>query len=237
MLLVLGMWFESESSMAQIIGEANVGNDVRTTDISLGSIEAGVSTHNLTPSSTNNSSKYKFSIDRPGLAIVVYQDNVLFSFDYSNGRLDDGKKVTFLNVGAKIDFPVILTETKGFAPQIPFSIITNFMLANGSGLSSDDQLSLSTIGVGTGLGLQYSTKRYIFVVKAEAFIAFATQSFTAESGSSNGFTANVAFQYPKVFGKIGLAISYRFNYIDTNLGDNRYDYRLKTNAITAGITF
>jgi hypothetical protein len=237
LLLLIGMLFQSRTGDAQVLGEANVGDDVGSADIFLSSIEAGVSFNTLSPSSSNKSDRYKFKVDRTGLAVTLHQDNVLFYFDYSSGKLDDGKKVALFNAGAKIDFPVVLTDSRGFALQVPISLFTDFLLTDASGLKSDDELALSSVGIASGLGVQHSTKRYILAVKAEAFIAFATQSFTTASGSSSGFMVDAAFQYPKVFGRIGVAVSYRFLYLDTNLGEDRFDYLLQTNAITAGITF
>ncbi|NTV46334.1 MAG: hypothetical protein HGB11_07390 [Chlorobiales bacterium] len=237
LLLITGMLFQAGNGYAQILGEANVGDDVNVSDIFLRSIEAGISFNDLSPRSSNKTDRYKFEVDRPGFAVTFHQDEVLLYFHYSSGKLDDGKKVTFFNAGAKVDFPIKLADSRGFAVQVPVSLFTDFLITDASGLKSDDELALSSVGIGSGLGFQHSTKRYIVVLKAEAFIAFATQSFTAASGSSSGFMVNAAFQYPRLFNKIGLAISYRFHYIDTNLGENRFDYLLQTNAITAGITF
>ncbi|WP_041468253.1 hypothetical protein [Chloroherpeton thalassium] len=220
---------------AQIIGEVSADIDEPERPLPLRSIEFGVSGTDFSPRHANSLSE-AFVIDRNSFAINLYQEQLLFYFDYSRGKIS-GETTTFLNGGVRIDFPLFETTNSAFSPIIPISLVTDFILVSVPDNVEKDNLSISSIGIGGGAGFCSSFGKATFLVKAVPFIAFATQAFSANSGSSKGFTINTLFQFARVFGDYGLALSYRYKHISTSFNNSRYDYLLKSHALTLGVSF
>jgi len=220
---------------AQIIGEVSEDFDQPQRPVPLRSIEFGVSGTDFSPRHTQLPDE-AFFLDRNSLAITMYQEELLFFFDYSRGKIS-GETTTFLNAGLRLDFPLFEHKNGAFSPLLPISLITDFILVSVPDKAERDNLSISSIGIGGGAGFRSTVGKATLMAKAVPFIAFATQAFSANSGSSKGVSINTALRFARVFGNYGLALSYRYKYISTSFNKSRYDYLLKSHTLTTGLSF
>ena len=223
---------------AQILGESS---GVRPKDdafvpLTLRSFEVGGSQARFTPSAGNDG-EMQYFLNRPLLSFLLRQDNSLLFFDYSNRKVD-GEEVGLNAFGAKFDFEFLLADYRqAFKPMIAISIIADLIQADRRGNVERDNPRLTSLCLGGGGGLNYSTRSMIFVAKGEVFVGFGTQGFSAAAGTARGFLIDAALQFPKLIGSYGLALSYRLRYTISDYSENRYDYLFNINSLTAGISF
>lgn len=227
------------NSMAQILGE--LSQEPRPKDdvfvpLVLRSFEVGGSQARFSPSA-GNTGELQYFLNRPLLSFLLRQDNSLLFFDYSNRKVD-GEDVGLNAFGAKFDFEFLLADyRKSFKPMIAISIIADLIQADRRGNVERDNPRLTSLAIGGGGGFNFSTRRTIFVVKGEAFIGFGTQGFSAAAGTARGFLIDAAWQFPKLIGSYGIALSYRMRYTISDYSEDRYDYLFNINTFTAGISF
>ncbi|MBC8044094.1 MAG: hypothetical protein IAF08_11710 [Rhizobacter sp.] len=224
------------SSSAQVIGGADFSPVAGggPAELSLRSVELGVSFANLRPASDNLADN-RFLVSRSSFAATLHQEGVLIYFDYSNGAID-GRTTSLFSAGARFDFDLPLSRAT-FRPLVPIAVLTDVTVARGENLAERANLAFSSFGVAGGLGAQFSTRQFIVVAKALAFIAFTTQNFSAFTGTGSGGFVDVAVQYPRLFGGFGLAASYRLRYTATGYSQLEYNYGFAVNSFTLGIAF
>ncbi|MDW8436938.1 MAG: hypothetical protein RMM16_02740 [Chloroherpetonaceae bacterium] len=236
-LFFVGLLLVGETR-AQIIGESS-GERVREGEFeppTLRSFEIGLSQARFSPS-TENDGEVKYFLNRPLLSFLFRQDNSLLYFDYSNRKVD-GKSVGLNAFGAKFDFEFFLADYRQrLKPLIAISIVADLIQADRQDNIERDNPRLTSLALGGGGGFNVSTRAFILAAKAEAFVGFGTQGFSAAAGSAKGFLIDVAVQVPRLFGSYGFAFSYRLRHAISDYSENRYDYLFNINAFTAGIAF
>ncbi|MFN3345426.1 MAG: hypothetical protein ACK4XY_11160 [Chloroherpetonaceae bacterium] len=223
---------------AQILGESSEPRPKQEAfvPLTLRSFEVGGSQARFTPSAGNDG-EVQYFLNRPLLSFLLRQDNSLLFFDYSNRRVD-GEEVGLNAFGAKFDFEFLLADYRqAFKPMIAISIIADLIQADRRGNVARDNPRLTSLCIGGGGGINYSTRSMIFVAKGEAFVGFGTQGFSAVAGNTRGFLIDAALQFPKLIGSYGVAFSYRLRYTISDYSENRYDYLFNINSFTAGISF
>ncbi len=225
-------------SSAQILGESSemVPKDDASEPIVLRSFEVGGSQARFTPSASNYGA-IKYFLHRPLLSFLLRQDNSLLFFDYSNRKVDDAE-VGLIAFGAKFDFEFLLTDYRNrFKPMIALSIIADLIQADRRGNVERDNPRLTSLCIGGGGGFNSSSRDMIFVIKAEVYVGFGTQGFSAVTGTARGFLIDAALQFPKLFGAYGIAFSYRLRQTISDYSENQYDYLFNIHSFTAGIAF
>lgn len=242
LFFILLIFISAARTSAQVIGESSSERIDRTgfAEPTLRSVEAGISFMRLSPLSSNEYTGYRFTLSRPGLAVSLNQDGALIYLDYSNGDITTDtvtRGVSMLTAGVKFSIDLETNRQSSLRLLVPLAVLTDFVLASASNVSTRDNLSLSSIGVAGGLGVKFVTRRLIAVARAQAFIAFCNQGFSAITGTASGYYADATFEYPRLFGTIGFAATYRLKYAIHSLGENQFNYNAVNNALTLGITF
>ncbi|MDW8019973.1 MAG: hypothetical protein RMI34_07850 [Chloroherpetonaceae bacterium] len=231
--------------LAQVLGEASA-EDVRERprELSLRSIEVGLTPYSSLQPLANNTAALPFSIQRATLSALVRLDNTLLYVDYSRGNIPNfPEAVTLISGGAKFnfDFPLVPPAFNTIRPLIAFTTVADLVSATTTPspqTAGTSNLNLATVGVGAGLGTAYQAQTWIGELKAEAFIAIASQGFSPVVGVATGLIGDVAFQYPYLFGNLGFAASYRFRTTSANFASNtQYSYAFLAHTLTVGITF
>jgi len=213
-----------------------VPKDDASEPIVLRSFEVGGSQARFTPSASNYGA-IKYFLHRPLLSFLLRQDNSLLFFDYSNRKVDDAE-VGLIAFGAKFDFEFLLTDYRNrFKPMIALSIIADLIQADRRGNVERDNPRLTSLCIGGGGGFNSSSRDMIFVIKAEVYLGFGTQGFSAVTGTARGFLIDAALQFPKLFGAYGIAFSYRLRQTISDYSENQYDYLFNIHSFTAGIAF
>lgn len=231
-------WLFAGTLPAQIIGESSGerSRDDAPAPFSLRSFELGLSQARFSPSAENDG-EVKYFLHRPLLSFLFRQDNALLYFDYSNRKVD-GEDVGLNAFGAKFDLELFIGDERQRAkPMVAISLIADLIQADRRGNIERDNPRLTSLAFGGGGGVNVSTRNLIFVAKAEAFVGFGTQGFSAAAGSARGFLIDVALQFPRLLGSYGLALSYRLRQSISDYSESRYDYLFNINSLTAGIAF
>lgn len=236
-LLSLCLSFLSSSiGFAQIMGQESSEEPVLNEKKSLSSIEAGISFLTLEPRNSNNFDGFIFDLNRNNLAITLHQNPLFVFLDYSSASKNN-VDIKFLNLGVRFDIPIGFSTKGLFTPLFPLSIYSDFLLSSIPDNIESDNLSISSLGIGAGIGFNYSPKHFSFGAKLVPVYAFSTQAFSAESGSSKGITFNSWLVFHNILNQYGLALGYRYKYIVTDFSENRFNYKVNMSAITLGVSF
>ncbi len=228
--------FEITEAKAQILGQESSEESIITPPRALRSIEMGPSFLELEPRFDVPGDSFAFNLNRINFALTLNQQPLLIYLDYSI-KTRQGIDTKFLNLGLRVDVPIYLPSAGGFSPLLPFSIYSDFLLTSIPDNDENDNLSISSLGIGAGLGFQYTASRFSAGAKVVPVYAFSTQAFSSESGTSKGLIVNVWLMRHRLIGQYGLALGYRYKYIVTNFSDEQYNYKLGLNAITLGVAF
>jgi len=223
---------------AQIVGQESGDNagPVPTEHTEIRSLGLGLSFLTFQPLQTDQTEEHQFDIDRKSLAITFQQEPFLIYLDYSNAKSND-VDTKFLNVGLRLDIPILFEQHGAFKPLLPVSIYSDFLLASIPNNTESENLSISSLGIGAGVGLKYDSHSFDLGFKVVPVFAFSTQAFSAKSGTSKGVSLNAWLVFPNLVNQFGLALGYRYKYIETDFSENRFDYQLNLNAITLGVSF
>lgn len=230
---------------AQVLGEAS-SEDVRERprELSFRSIEIGITPFSSLQPLANNTATLPFSIQRATLSAIARLDNTLLYVDYSSGNIPNfPEAVTLVSGGVKFnfDFPLLPPAFNTLRPLVAFTTIADIVSATTTPspqTAGNSNLNLASIGIGAGLGAAYQVQTWIIELKAEAFIAIASQGFSPVVGVASGIVGDVAFQYPYLFGPVGIAASYRFRTNTANFANNtQFSYTFLAHTLTVGITF
>lgn len=245
LLLCGSLSFSALPLYAQVLGEAS-SDDIRERprEISLRSVEIGITPFaSLQPLSSNNA-RLPFVITRATLSALARLDNALLYVDYSVGNIANfPEAVTLVSGGAKFDFDFFFSPPTldALRPLICFATVADLVAAStppSPQTAGSNNLSLATVGIGAGLGIAYQSKTWITQTKVEGFIAIASQGFSPVVGFGSGIVGDATVQFPYLFGRIGLAFTYRFRASASNFATNQqFSYGFLSHTITAGITF
>jgi hypothetical protein len=220
---------------SQVLGDASL---LAGRDVEFSSIEVGVSFANLTPRSSNTSTLFRFDYNQPFFAAALRQENYLVLFNYSKFNIS-GTSVSSLNLAAKFDFDVLLGRNENLSVVLPFSFLTDYTAIDAGVLKVTDDLQVSSLSIGTGLGAVYKTKHFLASLKTQAYIGFSNQGFSAASGYTTIVYIDATAELPRLFGSIGFAATYRLGVQSWNISvdNDKYNYTATYNTLTAGITF
>lgn len=168
-----------------------------------------------------------------------YESPGLNLFMGTGGAITGIENQSYFDVGGEIGYGLPLHIGERVLVQIPLelkSIYTTMTNSQFVGSATSFRFGSLMGGLGVRFMARMSENIRFEISSVPSYgLAFASGGFFG--GSLGVLSGNSRVYFDRLFGDVGLALGYDFNYRNYDVDEPLYDYRIKSHSIQVGITF
>jgi len=180
----------------------------------------------------------RFDFDSQIVKLRYETLNLNFFINFSNS-LTGADSVNYFNFGLEFVSSIQIADTEDFQFGVPIQFRGDFTNVNNQNVQrGQGQFQQNNLQIGTGLMFEYRLTRAIrFGANAIPNAGITFSAGNTFFGTTYGVISDSRLYFDRIIGQLGLSFGYQFKFKRFNIDTDLFDYDLRSNIFSIGLTF
>ena len=180
----------------------------------------------------------RFDFDSQIVKLRYETQNLNFFINFSNS-ITGADSVNYFNFGLEFASGIQIVDSDDFQFGVPIQFRGDFINVNNQNVQrGQGQFQQNNLQIGSGLMFEYRLSPVVrFAANAIPNAGITFSAGNTFFGTTYGVISDSRLYFDRIIGQLGLSFAYQFKFKRFNIDTDLFDYDLRSNVFSIGLTF